>query len=272
MKWQALPSMHVPRSGAVAAVLARRLYICGGHDGNSAQSHVECFDPAVGTWQKAPAMMRRRFRSAAASLGGRIYVCGGSDGGDDLASVECYNPRSGMFREGWQAVRPMQHKRFCPSAAVIGNHLYVCGGSNGAFGSLQSVEHYDLATSTWERLPPMAQRRSGAAVAVMGGRLYVCGGNDGRGALNSVERFNPSAGAWEAVAAGAWESIPPMSRARFCASAASIGGQLYVCGGSDKEDLLRSAERFDPTTGTWEALPRMRLNRTGAAAAVLLSF
>lgn len=46
-------------------------------------------------------------------------------------------------------------------------------------------------------------------------------------------------------------------------------GALCVCGGTNGEKELRSAERFDPTTGAWEPLPPMLQARAGATAAAV---
>ena len=59
----------------------------------------------------------------------------------------------------------------------------------------------------------MAAARYDHAVAVLDGKLYAVGGSDdgGDNRLSSVERYDPSVGAWEAVA--------PMAAARMKAFA-----------------------------------------------------
>lgn len=46
-------------------------------------------------------------------------------------------------------------------------------------------------------------------------------------------------------------------------------GDLYIVGGEDGSQVLDSAEHFDSSTGSWEALPPMCTRRRGAAAAIL---
>ncbi|CAJ1447213.1 unnamed protein product [Effrenium voratum] len=44
---------------------------------------------------------------------------------------------------------------------------------------------------------------------------------------------------------------------------------LYVCGGSDHQQVRSSVERLDPSSGQWEALPPMLQRRFGNTSAVL---
>ena len=86
-------------------------------------------------------------------------------------------------------------------------------------------------------------------MAVQRDRLYVVGGmSDDDTALDSVESYDPESDSWE-------ESVP-VSHARSGAKVAKVNRSLYVLGGAGES--LRSAERFDPVTGRWEALPHMK--------------
>eukprot|EP00928_Gymnodinium_smaydae_P033561 TRINITY_DN24007_c0_g2_i1.p1 TRINITY_DN24007_c0_g2~~TRINITY_DN24007_c0_g2_i1.p1 ORF type:complete len:433 (+),score=101.07 TRINITY_DN24007_c0_g2_i1:40-1299(+) len=147
--------------------------------------------------------------------------------------------------------------------------LYICGGSHvGADDSTCSAEYYSASQGVWETLPPMRHRRAGAAATAIHGRIYVCGGG-GRDSgecqvLRSAERFD--------TVLRRWEALPDMLLERRSASAAAIGGQLYICGGEGGEHgevILSSAERFDPSAWRWEPLPAMEGHRFGAAAATL---
>lgn len=92
-------------------------------------------------------------------------------------------------------------------------------------------------------------------------RIYVCGGiHEQR--LRSAARLS--------LAWGAWEGVMPMAQSRGAASAAVIGGKLYVCGGCEEMDaVMRLVERFDPKVGSWEAMPPMLVAREGAAAGAI---
>ncbi|CAK0880884.1 unnamed protein product [Prorocentrum cordatum] len=94
------------------------------------------------------------------------------------------------------------------------------------------------------------------------GYAYVCGGETPEGAaLSSVARFD--------VASGAWEAAPPMRQRRSGATASVVAGGLYVCGGSDGDEMLSSVERFEPRRGAWEPARPMACARDGASSGVL---
>ena len=99
----------------------------------------------------------------------------------------------------------------------------------------------------------MAEARAYPAMAVLDGKLYaVGGGNDGL--LSSVERYDPAANAWEAVA--------PMATARYALGVAVLDGKLYAAGGQKEDDEdgdvpVNTVERFDPVTNGWEAVAPM---------------
>ena len=77
-------------------------------------------------------------------------------------------------------------------------------------------------------------------------------------ALDSVESYGPDTDSWEESA--------PMSHARFDAKMARVNGSLYELGGAGERS--RSAERFDPVTRWWEALPDMTFSQASVVAAI----
>ena len=67
----------------------------------------------------------------------------------------------------------------------------------------------------------LAEARENHAVAVLDGKLYAAGGrNDDDGYLSSVERYDPTQNAWEAVA--------PMAEMRFAPALAVVDGKLHT--------------------------------------------
>mmetsp|Transcript_122758 Transcript_122758/g.358313 ORF Transcript_122758/g.358313 Transcript_122758/m.358313 type:complete len:434 (-) Transcript_122758:29-1330(-) len=264
--WDPLPPMRQARSAAAAAVLLNRVYVCGGNHCGQTLNHVEAYDPARECWQNMCPLLRSRSAAGAAELFGLLYVCGGWSGKQALASVERYNPCTGT----WECVAQMQHRREWPMVTVDAGNLYLCGGQDGS-EDVKAVELYDPKKQVWEILQMSLQCRRNAAVTVVNGSLYLCGGHghDGRHVLNAAERFDPTQGVWEA--------LTPMQTHRRNAMAAMVAGRIYICGGRGSRGnhfqggghALRTVERFDPNTGTWEAVPPMTTRRYRAAVAAL---
>jgi len=89
----------------------------------------------------------------------------------------------------------------------------------------------------------------------------VVGGiNDGYKLVDTVERFDPLVGTWEA--------LPGPRIARAGAAAGSLAGRLYVLGGEARGSALKEVQRFDPWIGLWESVPDMHTGRIRAAVAV----
>ena len=107
-----------------------------------------------------------------------------------------------------------------------------------------------LEDGGWKIGANMSMERVGASVVAHVGRIYSFGGYQGDETRQTAEVYDP--------VKDEWESIPPMSTARYYAGAASLSGKIYVVGGygADNEDLS-SGECYDPETKTWTRIPNM---------------
>ena len=158
----------------------------------------------------------------------------------------------------------MTHRRGLCSTAAIAEKLYVCGGEDGSVS--HTLERLDPAVDTWELLRSALHRRMHTTVAVLRDRLYLVGGmSDDNTASNSVECFDPDI--------DSWEESTPLLNARSGAKVARVSGCLYVIGGRARNahggfSFLRLAERFDPVTGRWEALPDMAVPQASVVAVI----
>ena len=98
---------------------------------------------------------------------------------------------------------------------------------------------------------------------MLDGKLYAIGGYC-CGTLRTVERYDPAANAWEAVA--------PLETAREYHSTVVLDGMLYAVGGYNEDSLgtryLASVERYDPAVNAWEASAPMKTERAQACACV----
>lgn len=264
--WEPLPPMSECRWLATATVLGGHMYLCGGYSGERCLASAERFDPARGTWECLPPMATSRGGAAAVAFGGRLVVCGGSCISERLpreqeyfSSAERFDPVVGR----WESLPSMISERSHAAVAVVGGHLYVCGGCDSRQRHCSAERLGEAAGAQWELLPNMAEPRASPVAAAVRGKIYLCGGRDGDKFLSSAERFDP--------VLRRWETLRPMSAQRGAAAVAALDGLLYVCGGNDGAEFRRSVERFDPAQGSWELLPPMRNRRSSASAAVMWS-
>src|SRR3712207_1473309 len=83
---------------------------------------------------------------------------------------------------------------------------------------------FALLFAAWVPLAPVIVPRQEVAAVSANGKLYVIGGiGESRGALDSVEEYDPLTNRSRLIA--------PLPRARHHAAAAVVGNAIYVIGG-----------------------------------------
>jgi len=93
-EWEAVPPLQHRRTNAAGAVLAGRLYVCGGFDGERTLNTAERFNPTTGAWESLPSLQHPRAHAAAATLTGCLFICGGQDEEDKpLSFAERFDPQ-----------------------------------------------------------------------------------------------------------------------------------------------------------------------------------
>jgi len=125
----------------------------------------------------------------------------------------------------------------------------------------------------------MHQARLGVGVAVVNRLLYAIGGYDGHNRLATAECYHPEN--------DAWNLIKPMSTTRSGAGALSacichagikiinisgvvaLGNLIYVIGGYDGENQLKSVETYNTDTNVWEFVAPMSEPRSALSVTAL---
>jgi len=143
--------------------------------------------------------------------------------------------------------------------------LFVFGGRSGRLGDasqyLSAVEYLDPTTLEWKRGPDMKFARVGLAAVYLDNHYYVIGGYNQQSLdpQKSVEKLS--------IDSMVWESCAPLLIPRYGHSACVCDGKIYVMGGDHSGVLVPFAERYDPTSDSWERIPDMPL-RVAASRAV----
>ena len=183
---------------------------------------------------------------------GRVLVAGGRGPGlGSLNSAELYDGVGGKWSVTGSLVKP----RVMHTATLLPNgKVLVVGGDTSAappdFGRGNTAELYDPATGTWTLTGSMGTTRSWhTATLLQDGRVLVAGGFNSDN-VKTAELYDP--------ATGTWMPTGDLNVARYGHTATLLpDGSVLIAKGSNDGDLaftLWSAERYDPTSGTWSLI------------------
>ncbi len=283
--WRATTPFQVPRRALAAAATASHVYVIGGMDAEDRYvAEVEyapiLADGRLGPWRFTEPLGEPRFYLAAAVSNGYLYAIGGANGErgkDNIPSATVEKAR--LLPDGslgpWQRAAYLTTPRRGLQAVAQGNHLYAIGGYNGAF--LKSTEHTRVNTegelTEWQLDPQQAVvDRYIHSATHRGDKLYLLGGHV-QGAENmsygdvemSVLKADGGLSSWRIQ-----KSI--LLTPRFIASAFAMNEYIYMLGGHDGSNRLRSVE-FAPLdarggVGAWSLAAPLIEGRSATALAV----
>lgn len=245
-------AMNEARDGHTATLLldGKVLVTGGGVMTTNELSSAELYDPTSGSWSSTTPMHVIRWGHTATLLtNGLVLVAGGGEGVNP-PDAEVYDPASG----NWTVTIPMNRFRYFHTATLLSNGQVLMSGGD----SNPSAEVYDPVTQSWAPTGPMTELRYGhTATLLPDGRVLVAGGNDYTGEYydvrSSAELYDPVSRTWTATG--------EMSDARAQHTATLLPtGLVLVAGGwhaGEGQYPLRSAELYDPASGTWTATGSM---------------
>lgn len=205
--WAEGPPLPEARTDAGAAFLAGKAYVVGGAGPDGAPrttTYVLSPDPAtgaLGTWAPDEALALpapRRGGTLVAAADGLIYV-GGADESGPTATVWKANLDSKGKLSAWKPQADLAAARVDANAAIIGDFLWVYGGSDaaGPTAQVQIGRIVKEAVTDPSVTPPtridvfgtqpetsplhLPEPRTNAAGFTANGALYLIGGSDGTG-------------------------------------------------------------------------------------------
>lgn len=233
------PKLKTGRYGAAAANVGDVAYIIGGSGPEHFLGDIERINLRTGIVSRMNTSLQPRRYHTAEAVDGRIYVLGGYDSAL-VSTLEIYDSQTDAITYG----PPLPTPRYFASSAVLGNRIYVVGGSFLRRDSRPTpiVEIFDIAKNRWESGPPLAVGRQ-AEVVAFDGRLYAIGGYDGIHATRIVEVLDPAEGKWRRL------SDLPFSMSAHRAVAA--GNRIYTFGDYYEMDRVWS---YDPEKDEWDVL------------------
>ena len=186
----------------------------------------------------------RSHHTATLLADGRVLVTGGGNLED---AAELYDPVAGSWARAGACIRDGASGK--PTLLLDGRVL-VAGGSTGDGGLvLATAELYDPQLGSWAPTGSMNEAHySHTATLLADGRVLVTGGSGWSQFMGSSELYDPTSGTWTATGG--------LIDARLGHTASLLpDGTVLVAGGIGDGGCcglaLRSAEIYEPGTGTW---------------------
>jgi N-acetylneuraminic acid mutarotase len=264
-RWDVLPDMLQVRTAVGVVSLNGLLYAMGGEcEGSKSYEPtqyldtMECYDPKTNLWTVRSSMSQPRSFAAVAVLKGLVYVMGGESHPACHTSAEVYDP----IEDKWSPVTDMNTPRSGAGAAVLDGMIYIAGGHDRQTHH-SSMECYNPDTQQWKPCANMNYSCSGIALHSVGHGLFAFGGRNrfAQAYYNKIQRYSPSE--------NRWEDIATLHHPRAWPAAAVYNGEVYIIGGYDGNQRLRTVEKFNPITLKCVKMPSMNDYRAGVGAATL---
>lgn len=175
-----------------------------------------------------------------------LYTLGGCDGmGKALNVAEVYS----FATKTWHQLPNMPTRRAaCTTLIFHDNKIIVVGGLDENQVPLAIVDCFNIETETWEQLSPLPTGVTGPFVTKIEDKIYCIGGTDKKGINQSVVYdFDRNE----------WSELPPMKTRRYACSGYVHNRKIYIIGGREVKEPIRSVEVFDLETQQWEELASM---------------
>ncbi|KXJ24275.1 Kelch-like protein 17 [Exaiptasia diaphana] len=190
-----------------------------------------------------------------------LIAIGGNGDFTNFTTAFAFN----VITSQWNELPKLPKDRGYHGVASLGGQLYIAGGySTVNSETLDTVIRYDVREKQWHNIPSMNTRRSKHGMVEVDGNIYVVGGFDGTSTVNTMESFSiqTNRDIWNST------EVQPMRDRRSFPCAVVCDDSMYVMGGYDGNDTLRSVEMYNFLTNQWTAMPSMFVPRSNAGAAV----
>ncbi len=184
------------------------------------------------------------------SVDNYVYICRVVDcgGGTLMNSLLRFDPRHLKLQE----LTPCRRLRIDPALTAKDQWLYLFGGTNEHYNTLDTVECYDTRSNSWIDLLPLPIPLHQHSATVCKRLVFVCGGVSGpeRQPVQSMYSYD--------TATHHWESKANMHCSRRLHEMAVLGETIYVLGGIGAHSFHQQTqipiESYSPNTNQWTLL------------------
>ncbi|MGH9055982.1 MAG: Kelch repeat-containing protein, partial [Acidimicrobiales bacterium] len=256
--WQ-LPE---PLSRTVALPVGGSIVVLGGltGTGNATTADITRIDPVSGRSQTVGSLPAAVHDAAGAVLGSRYLVFGGG-AADVTSAVQAYSPDTPAGQPPASVVGQLPSRRAdLASATAPDGRVYLAGGYDGTAWAPEVLETRDgKSFSVVGRLRVPVRY---PAVAVAAGKVWIVGGATGAGGdTNAIQTIDLNT--HEIAVSG------HLPTALAHASAAEIGGTIYLFGGRSGSIALDGVWRLDTATASFTQVGTIPVPTSDMSAAVM---
>ncbi len=226
--WSQRPSLPEPLGYGGMVRIEDELYLLGGGNGPHPQRKV--FKLTEEGWLGVAETPVPRFYASVVSVGSTIYLVAGGSSMSDLDRCTDEIWALDLTTGNWQTMAPIPGPpRVIQAAAVLGNSMYVFGGSTKKPGqpleNLDDAYRLDTETGQWTRLDPTPVAARAWWAEPVGELIYLSGGY-GHAFRGTVYEYDPSGDTYTLLSS----FEPGLADAEFL----HLDGALYGISGEDK--------------------------------------
>ncbi len=164
----------------------------------------------------------------------QFIIIGGENESGVVSDVWSYETEADSWKE--KASIPIAVKDI--QAAILGEKIFVPGGSDESNVPLSDLYIYNPRTDTWEIGSSLPIKISSYGLVPYEGKLYLFGGFDGKNYLDTIYVYDPDL--------DEWKLFGEMPYACAELSAVVIGGRIHIMGGVNDKEILDTHQVYFP--------------------------
>ena len=241
----------------------RKIFVCGGYDGNSDLMSVESYSWPENSWTLEPAMKEKRSAASAFVHGREIYVSGGENVPKAMDSIEILNVDEEKIE--WMQPGVTMPIKCCGHQMVSYDDSAILTG--GRDGKNVSDEMYEISLNSAHNtklLTKLPGPRCYHACQIIDNQMIVAGGRSStnlRDAKNTVYAYD--------LNNNECKTLPPLPYSVSGMATVSYKDNIILIGGvNEKVETLNSVVMYNVKTGKVKMLPRLNYKRAASAAVI----
>lgn len=164
----------------------------------------------------------------------QFIIVGGENETGVLSDVWSYDTNNDEWNKRNPIPKPVKEIQ----AAILGERIFVPGGSGEDNSPISDLYIYNPRLDTWEPGSSLPIGISSYGLVSYEGKLYLFGGFDGESYLDSIYVYNPDVDDWNLYAK------MPFPCAKL--TAVVLGGRIHIMGGVNDEGVLDIHQVYIP--------------------------